>query len=106
MHYLEGFLELPRNPSRQISAVFFKKHLMQSLKQLFGELGADTTVDILKYDSSSRKFILRCKSKDYVKLRSALTLASTYEEDTCIYIIHKASASPFGLLSDGRNYQH
>lgn len=104
--FIYFFREIPSNPERQISQVFLKKHLMQSFKQLFGEKGADCCIDIIKYNLESRRFIVRCGSKDYVKFRSSLTLASTYEEDSCVYTVNKSSASPFGLLSDGRNYQH
>lgn len=94
------------NEYREISTVFLKKHVMQSLKQLFGEQGADCAIDIIQYNSSARRFILRCQSENYVRLRASLTLASTYEEDDCLYVVHRASANPFGLLSDGRNYSH
>ncbi|KAF7991323.1 hypothetical protein HCN44_002885 [Aphidius gifuensis] len=106
MYYLDISLIIPNNKNRQISQVFLKKHLMQSLKQVFGEKGSNCCIDIIKYNQDNRNFILRCKNEDYVRLRSSLTLASTYEEDNCIYIVNKSSVSPFGLLSDGRDYQH
>ncbi|XP_034941306.1 uncharacterized protein Rpp14a [Chelonus insularis] len=106
MRYLDVSLEFPNNPHRDISEVFLKNHVMQSLKQLFGEEGANCSVDLLRFNHTSRRFILRCEDKDYVRLRSSLTLASTYNDDDCVFTVHKASASPFGLLSDGRDYQH
>ncbi|XP_011306668.1 ribonuclease P protein subunit p14 [Fopius arisanus] len=106
MQYLDVFLELPSNPTREISPIFLKSHVTKQLKQLFGEKGSSCEIDILKYTSKTRSLIIRCRDEDYVRLRSSLTLASAYEEDLCVYTITKSSSSPFGLLSNGRGYSH
>ncbi|XP_044729826.1 ribonuclease P protein subunit p14 [Chrysoperla carnea] len=105
-HYLDLTLELPKGLKREIPAVFFKKHVMQALNALFGEVGASTTVDLLKYESIPHRAVLRVPSVYYVKLRSSLTLAGDYEGIPCAYRIHKSSTYLLNLLGDSRNYNH
>ncbi|XP_015588184.1 ribonuclease P protein subunit p14 isoform X2 [Cephus cinctus] len=106
MHYLDVSLELPGNPDRKISLIFLKKHVVQSVKELFGEEGIKCTIDILKYNISERRFILRCELNDYVRLRAALTLATKYEEDTCSYTVHRASPNLLSFTANSRSYVH
>nr|XP_046491288.1 ribonuclease P protein subunit p14 [Neodiprion pinetum] len=106
MRYLDVSLELPNDSNREISAVFLKKHVMQAVKKLFGAVGAKSQVDILKYNVSDRRFVLRCQSDSYVRLRAALTLASDYEGEPCVYTVHKASANLLSLAADSRTFIH
>lgn len=97
---------MPKGLKREISPVFFKKHVTQAVNALFGEVGASTTVDLLKYDSFSHRAILRVPSIYYVKLRSSLTIAGDYEGIPCAYRIHKSTQFLLNLLGDSRNYIH
>lgn len=96
---------LPDNSS-EISAAFFKKHIIHSVTSLFGEVAAATSIDLLKYDSVEKRGILRVSKDHYVKLRSSLTLSGTYEDCSCVYNIHKATPLLLALLAESRTYQH
>lgn len=80
---------------------------MQAVKKLFGETGAEESqVDIIKYDIETRRFVIRCNSQSYVRLRAALTLASDYEGETCVYTVHRATANLLSLAVDSRTFVH
>ncbi|XP_046144977.1 ribonuclease P protein subunit p14 [Osmia bicornis bicornis] len=106
MYYLDVTLELPQNRNREISAVFLKKNIIQSIRQLFGEEGTKYTIDILKYNPKEHRFVLRCTDDCYVRLRASLTVAEKYEEEPCIYVIHRASHNLLSFTADSRKYQH
>ncbi|GLV40520.1 uncharacterized protein CBL_04321 [Carabus blaptoides fortunei] len=85
-YYLDISLEFHKDfDRRDITHAFFKKHVMQAVKTLFGEIGASVTVDILKYNPDTRRAILRVPAEFYVKLHSSLTLCGEYEANmsTC-----------------------
>ncbi|CAK9808939.1 Mitochondrial intermembrane space import and assembly protein 40-B [Anthophora plagiata] len=100
MYYLDVSLILPSNPNSVVSAVYLKKNIFQSVKQLFGEEGTKYTVDILKYNPEEHRFILRCTDDCYVRLRAALTVAGTYEGEPCNYLVHRATANLLSFSSD------
>lgn len=79
---------------------------MQSMKILFGEVGASITVDVLKYDTEKQRAILRCPSEFYVKLHSCLTLRGDYGGSSCVYKVHQTSPFLLSLLSNSRTYRH
>lgn len=98
--------ELPHCPNLEVSSVYLKKNILQSVRQLFGEKGTESVVDILKYNSKERRFILRCNEDCYVRLRAALTLAQKYEGELCVYRIHRASPNLLSFTANSRTYQH
>ncbi|XP_015440003.1 PREDICTED: ribonuclease P protein subunit p14 [Dufourea novaeangliae] len=106
MYYLDVSLELPHCANYEVSQVFLKKNILQSVKQLFGEEGTKCTIDILKYNPKDYRFILRCPNDCYVRLRTALSLAEKYEDKLCIYHIHRTTANLLSFSADSRNYQH
>ena len=52
---------------------------------MYWQFGAATDIDILQFDQKTMRLILRCPADFYVKLRAALTVASTYMETDCYY---------------------
>lgn len=97
---------LPHNPGLEVSRVYLKKNILESLKQLFGEEGTKYTIDILKYNPKELRCVLRCTDDCYVRLRAALTLSDKYEGQSCTYIIHRASPNLLSFCADSRNYKH
>lgn len=78
--------------------VFVKGSIEQSLRTTFGEIGGQTTFDLLKFDESRQRLILRVPKEFYVKLRSALTLISTFQGVPCHFYIHSVSKVLLALL--------
>ncbi|KAK2579283.1 hypothetical protein KPH14_008242 [Odynerus spinipes] len=106
MYYLDVSLEFPESSIAEISDVYLKNNILQAVKQIFGEEGAKSTIDILKYDILERRFVLRCVDSFYVKLRAALTLAGSCEGQPCMYTVHRASQNLLSFIGDSRNYEH
>lgn len=90
----------------EITDAFFKKHVIDCVKTLFGEVSAAVPVDLLKYNYKARRGILRVPIDSYVKLHSSLTLCGSYEGAECVYRVHKTSPLLLSLLGDSRDYQH
>ena len=98
--------ELPRTESdNELTATTVKTQLMLAVRQLLGSEGAKYKVDILKFNRSERKFILRCDSEQYIRLRAALTLANIFEGKPCVYNIIKDSPNLHSLIVN-RTYNH
>lgn len=90
-----------------MSIEYFKKNIVTAVTDLFGEVGASVTIDILKYDSKTRRAILRVPANKYKKLHASLILCHIYEVNTwCCYKINKASPLLLSLSCDSRNYEH
>ncbi|XP_076362658.1 ribonuclease P/MRP subunit p14 a isoform X2 [Tachypleus tridentatus] len=64
-----------------------------SLKLLFGEVGASTVFDVVKYRERNRRAILRFYERDLVKMWSSLTLCSEVEGQVCAFRVNKVSQS-------------
>lgn len=56
-----------------------KGAIAQSLSQVFGEIGGQTDFDLLTFDESSKKGVIRVASKFAVKTRAALTLIAEFQ---------------------------
>lgn len=100
------FRELPKEPDNPVTATTVKTQLLIAVRQLLGTEGAAHKVDILRYNQSERRFVLRCDSDHYVRLRAALTLASTFEGEPCSYSVHKASPNLLSFTANSRTYKH
>lgn len=79
---------------------------MEAIKQLFGEIGAATTIDILKFNPETLEAIVRVPKTFYIKLRGSLTLCGKYEGRPCIYFVRKTTSLLLALQGDSRSYNH
>ncbi|KAK4884082.1 hypothetical protein RN001_000353 [Aquatica leii] len=76
-YYLDISLKLAEY--QEITPALFKNHVIFSINQLFGEVSASIPFDLLKYNSSENRAILRVPKDHYVKVRSSLTLSGFYQ---------------------------
>lgn len=86
--------------------MYLKKNILEAVRQLCGEEGAKNPIDILKFTPAKRRFIVRCPSNFYTQLRASLTLATKYENETCVYTVHRASRNLLSFTADSRTYNH
>lgn len=96
-YYLDISLKFADEPD-QLLPVYFKSCLERSLIKIFGEIGGHTTVDILKFDATRERAIVRVPSDFYVKFRAATTLTGTFQDIPCNFVVHKASPILLGLI--------
>lgn len=93
----------------EVLPAFFKGSIVQSLQQVFGEIGGlSVPVDVLRFEqneeeeevsgSSSVQAILRVPSRDYFKLRSALCLVNQFQGHPCRFNVHCVSPVLLSLV--------
>ncbi|XP_066474292.1 ribonuclease P protein subunit p14 isoform X2 [Tiliqua scincoides] len=84
-----------------LNAVEFKQLIISALKRLHGEVGAALPVDVLTYEEKTLSAILRVPNIGLVKLWSALTLLSSYQNRSCAFRV--IQTSPFLLALAGNS---
>ncbi|XP_053680448.1 ribonuclease P protein subunit p14 [Anopheles nili] len=92
--YLDIEIKLAEKPN-QLSAIYVKGCIEKSLTTIFGEIGGQTEVDVLKFDQKRQRLILRVPKDFYVKLRAAITFIGEFQGVPCNFLVKKAS--PFLL---------
>lgn len=95
-YYLDVSLKLASEPE-QLLAVFFKSSLERALSRIFGEIGGQTTVDLLKFDARRARAIVRVPANFYVKLRAAIALTGSFQDIPASFVVHKAGPLLLGL---------
>uniref|UniRef100_A0A182XHE8 CHCH domain-containing protein n=1 Tax=Anopheles quadriannulatus TaxID=34691 RepID=A0A182XHE8_ANOQN len=80
--YLDVEIKLAEEPN-QLSALYLKGSIERSLTKVFGEIGGQTEVDLLKFDAQRKRIILRVPKEFYVKLRAAITLIGEFQGVPC-----------------------
>ncbi|KAG7493649.1 ribonuclease P protein subunit p14 [Solea senegalensis] len=99
-HYLKVCLVLEDELTR-LSAVELKHFIITGLKNLYGEVGAALSFDLLKYDEDTLTALLRVYSRGLVKLWSSLTLLGSYQNQACAFRV--LQVSPFLLALTGNS---
>lgn len=80
------------NPLEQdVNSRELKVLILNSLRALFGDMGAAICFDIVKYQPC--RAFLRVAAKDYVRLHLALTMITARLDRPCRILIHKTSHS-------------
>lgn len=70
----------------------------KSLTTVFGEIGGQTELDLLSFDSENQKGILRVPSNFLTKLQIALTLIADFQGIPAIFSINQATSNLSALL--------
>jgi ribonuclease P protein subunit RPP14 len=98
------FFRILAEPSNALTIDYFKAHIESALKQIFGEIGGQTTVDILKFDADTQKAIVRVPSKYYVKVRASLCMIGSFTDIPCYFKVNSASPDLLGLLATAEDF--
>lgn len=107
-YYLRIKLDIAKDkdlPSVQLDAVTFKSVLVKGLGSLHGQVGAAINVDVLKFDAKSLHAILKVGERCLVKLWSALTLLSCYQERRCVITVQQVSPHLLSLAAQSRQWE-
>ncbi|KAL1513009.1 hypothetical protein ABEB36_002497 [Hypothenemus hampei] len=105
-NYCYIVIQLILTKAVEVTPVYLKKNILESVKQLFGEVGASVNIDLLKFNSQTLEGILRVPSCHFIKLRASLVLSGYYEGIQCTYLIKKTSSLLLALQGDSRDYKH
>lgn len=82
------FRKLKKDPEEGIPSGFVKGAILKSLTGIFGEIGGQTEVDLLKFDEKRRKGILRVPVKFGIKTRTALIFIPEFQEIPAIFQVN------------------
>lgn len=94
MLLFHNFRKLKSQPE-EILPIFVKGAVLQSLNQVFGEIGGQTEFDLLTFDESRQKGVIRVPTKFAVKTRAALTFISEFQGIPASFQVnHTANSLP------------
>ncbi|GFR29065.1 uncharacterized protein TNCT_191171 [Trichonephila clavata] len=108
-HYMDirlDFGEKYNNPEISMDLAQFKYAIFLALKSLHGDMGCSVPVDVLKYRSDDRRAFIRFPSKELVKVWSALTLFSSYQDLGCMFRVYKVTPLLANLNLNSNIYKH
>uniref|UniRef100_A0A6P4EQ80 Uncharacterized protein LOC108045423 n=1 Tax=Drosophila rhopaloa TaxID=1041015 RepID=A0A6P4EQ80_DRORH len=92
--YLDVKLKLRDPDSVTLTPVFLCGCILNSLTNIFGEIGGQTTLEIVKFSSTDKRFIFRV-SEDFLKrVRIAISLIGYYQEVPCHFQVLSTSQKP------------
>lgn len=77
---------------------FVKGAIIKSLQTIFGEIGGQTEFEVLTFDETRLKGILRVPADFTIKLRIALTLIAEFQGIPSIFQVHKQSQQLNSLI--------
>jgi len=78
--------------------------MVQALESLHGKIGTAIIVDVIKFDPVLMEVIVRVKERGLVKLWSALTLLSCYQDRKCAVKVIQVSPHLLSLAVDSRQW--
>jgi len=80
----------------ELIPAFVKGAIIKSLTTVFGELGGQTELDLLTFDETKLKGILRVPSNFEVKTRAALAFINSFQGVPAIFqVTHSSNQLPF-----------
>jgi len=104
-YVLEIILEL-RNKKKDttLTEAYVQQALTVGLKNLFGEVGASYPIEIEKLTETDfgAIILLRCPAFCYIKVRSSITLLSSYHSQPCAYHVSRAAPNLLELSNSPR----
>ena len=97
---LREFPQESRKNERTLTKAYIQQSVVQGLKQLFGEVGAShpIVVESLNITDCGAVFILRCAAFYYSKVRSSITLLSTYHKEPCAFHVTRVGTNLLELF--------
>jgi hypothetical protein len=104
-YVLEVILEF-QNKKKDITLTeaYVQQSITVGLKNLFGEVGASYPIEIEKLTKTDfgALILLRCPAFCYIKVRSSITLLSSYHSQPCAYHVSRVGPSLLELFNNPR----
>lgn len=106
MYYLEISVNT-KESQISVNSDTIEAHIKNCVKQFVGEEGCKDKFEILKYDDSYQKIVLRCSNESYVRLRASLVLSNNCEHQTPFsFTINRATQNLMSLRCNSRTFKH
>lgn len=104
MYYLEISVII-KEAELLLNSSVIETYIKKCVKQFFGDEGCKYKFDILKYDDSNQKIIVRCCNESYIRLRASLVVSNNSEEPLS-FIINRATENLLSLRCNSRTFKH
>ncbi|XP_017038130.1 uncharacterized protein Rpp14a [Drosophila kikkawai] len=89
--YLDVKLKLRDPESVTLTPVFLCGCILNSLASVFGEIGGQTSVKIVKFSASQQRSVFRVPENFLQRVRIALSLIGYYQEVPCHFQVLSTS---------------
>ncbi|XP_034115339.1 ribonuclease P protein subunit p14-like [Drosophila albomicans] len=86
-----------------LTPVFFRGCVQNSLERFFGQIGGDTTLEIIKFSAEQQRVVFRVPEEFYERTRASITLIGQYQEVPCHFRVLKTSKTPLDFIKEGEN---
>lgn len=90
-----------------ITSAYLGQAITNGLKQLYGEIGASTPVEVEKFTKTEfgATFLIRVPAISYVKVRSSIVLQNTYNSEPCAFHVLRVGSTLLDILSADRQFE-
>ncbi|KAH8268228.1 hypothetical protein KR026_002320 [Drosophila bipectinata] len=97
-HVFFGFHRKLRDPeSVTLNQVFLYGCIHNSLESVFGEIGGQTDLELLKLSADEGRFLVRIPEDFLERVRIAIALIGQYQGVPCHFQVLETSATPLEL---------
>jgi len=94
IHVLVPSRKLRDPDSVTLTPVFLCGCILNSLASIFGEIGGQTALEIVKFSSSQKRSIFRVPEAFLERVRIAISLIGYYQEEPCHFQVLSTSRKP------------
>ncbi|XP_017967292.1 uncharacterized protein LOC108659070 [Drosophila navojoa] len=93
-HYFDVRLKFRDFDKVELTPIYFRGCVLNSLEKFFGEIGGKTSLDIVKFSVEQRRVVFRVPEEFYKRTHTVITLIGHYQEVPCHFQVLKTSKTP------------
>ncbi|XP_052847979.1 uncharacterized protein LOC128259554 [Drosophila gunungcola] len=102
--YLDVKLKLRNPDSVTLTPVFLCGCIVNSLTNIFGEIGGQTTLEIVKFSSTEKRSIFRVSEDFLERARIAISLIGYYQQVPCHFQVLSTSRKPLDFEDSAEEF--
>ncbi|XP_030559187.1 uncharacterized protein LOC115761545 [Drosophila novamexicana] len=99
-HYFDVQLKFRDFDTVELTPIYFRGCVLNSLESFFGEIGGKTTLDIIKFSVEQRRVVFRVPEEFFKRTHTAITLIGHYQKVPCHFRVLKTSKTPLDFQKD------
>lgn len=85
------FCRKVQRDTKELIPAFIKGAIVQSSLILFGQVGGQSNIDLLRFDETKQTGIVRVPLKLALKTRAAITSVSSFQGTSAVFKVDKSS---------------
>lgn len=87
--------------SIEFTPIFFRGCVLNQIERFFGEIGGQTTLDIIKFSVNQRRVVFRVPDEYFERTRAAISLIGHYQDVPCHFRVLETSKTPLDFVKEG-----